>query len=85
MEQKDFVLREIEIIGLVLRAILNRMTGSGENLAITIEDQFIAEKELLYTETGLSLDQLIALNGSETEQYISFCVVLPYNRNFMVF
>jgi hypothetical protein len=85
MEQKDFLLREIEKIGLVLRAILNRMTGSGENLAITIEDQFIAEKELLYTETGLSLDQLIALNGSETEQYISFCVVLPYNRNFMVF
>lgn len=70
MEQKDFLLREIEKLGLVLRAILNRITGSGENLALTIEDQFIAEKELLFTETGISLNKLIELNESETEKYI---------------
>jgi hypothetical protein len=36
MEQKDYLLREIEKIGLVLRAILNGLFGAKENLAITI-------------------------------------------------
>ncbi|NOU47665.1 MAG: hypothetical protein HOO86_11475 [Bacteroidales bacterium] len=71
MEQKDYLLREIEKIGLVLRAILNRITGSGENLALTIEDQFIAEKELLFTESGIDSDKLMSLNESETNNYIA--------------
>jgi hypothetical protein len=71
MEQKDYLLREIDKIGLVLRAMLNKLYDSGEKFALTTEDQFIAETELLYNETGISLEKLIKLNVVETRDYLA--------------
>lgn len=70
MEQKDYLLREIEKIGAVLRAILNRFTGITENLAISVENRFEQTKEQLLNETGLDLDEFLKLEHSETKEFI---------------
>ena len=70
MEQKDYLLREIEKIGAVMRAILNRFTGNTENLAITIEKRFEQTKEQLFDETGLDLDEFLNLDMAETKEFI---------------
>ena len=36
MEQKDYLLREIEKIGLLLRYIFSKIAGNGENYALTM-------------------------------------------------
>lgn len=70
MEQKDYLLREIEKIGAVMRAILNRFTGNTENLAITIEKRFEQTKEQLFAVTGLDLDEFLKLDMAETKEFI---------------
>ena len=70
MEQKDYLLREIEKIGAVMRAILNRFTGNTENLAITVEKRFEQTKEQLFVETGLDLDEFLKLDMAETKKFI---------------
>jgi len=52
MEQRDYLLREIEKIGSVLQAILGKITGSKENYAVARDHQFQEIKELLFNETG---------------------------------
>ncbi len=71
MEQKDYLLREIEKIGLLLRYIFSKITGNGENYVLTMENQWAEEKGLLLHETGFDVDLFLSLNGSEIEQYIS--------------
>jgi hypothetical protein len=70
MEQKDYLLREIEKIGAVMRAILNRLTGNTENLAISVENRFEQTKEQLLNETGLDLDEFLKLGFTETREFI---------------
>ena len=70
MEQKDYLLREIEKIGAVMRAILNRFTGNTENLAITVEKRFEQTKEQLFVDTGLDLDEFLKLDMAETKEFI---------------
>ena len=70
MEQKDYLLREIEKIGAVMRAIINRFTGITENLAISVENRFEQTKEQLLNETGLDLDEFLKLEHSETKEFI---------------
>lgn len=71
MEQKDYLLREIEKIGLLLRAILNKLKFSSDNVAITLEKEFEDEKAMLLNEVGFNIDEFASLNDSEIEQYIS--------------
>lgn len=71
MEQKDYFLREIEKIGLILQAILNSLIKNKENLAITIEKQFEESKELLLNEIDFDLDTFLTLNESDLESYIA--------------
>ena len=71
MEQKDYLLREIEKIGLLLRAILNKLKLSSDNGAITIEKQFEDEKAMLLNEVGFNIDEFASRNDSEIEQYLS--------------
>lgn len=70
MEQKDYLLREIEKIGAVMRAILNRFTGNTENLAITVEKRFEQTKEQLFDETGMDLDEFLKLDMTEIKEFI---------------
>lgn len=71
MEQKDFLLREIEKMGLILLAILNKCKGRNENLAITIENAFEQTNELLINQTEFDLKHFLSLDELACEDYIS--------------
>ncbi|MDD2277573.1 MAG: hypothetical protein PHS05_00770 [Bacteroidales bacterium] len=71
MEQKDYILREIKKIGMILRAIINRLTGSMDGTAIQIEKQFQETKEMLTIEMDFDLDKFMEQNESESKNYLS--------------
>ena len=71
MQQKDYLLREIEKIGLLLKMIFNKIAGKEENYALTAENQFEEEKELLLHETGFNIDVFLLIEESGIEHYIS--------------
>ena len=71
MEQKDYILREIEKIGMVLRAILKKLTGSSDNPAIQIEKQFEETKEMLASQMDFDLEDFIAQNEADSMHYLS--------------
>ena len=71
MQQKDYLLREIEKIGLLLKMIFNKIAGKKENYALTVENQFEEEKELLLHETGFNIDVFLLIEESGIEHYIS--------------
>jgi len=71
MEQKDYLLREIEKIGLVLKMIFNKINSNGENNAITIGNQFEEAKELMLHDIGFNMDLFLSLNIAEAEAYLS--------------
>lgn len=71
MEQRDYLLREIEKIGLILRAILGTLFNKTENLAIGIENPFEQTKELLIYEIGFDLDTFLTLDEPATKEYLS--------------
>jgi hypothetical protein len=71
MEQKDYILREIKKIGMILRAIINRLTGSMDGTAIQIEKQFEETKEMLTIEMDFDLDKFMEQNESESKNYLS--------------
>lgn len=71
MEKRDYLLQEIEKIGILLRMILNKITLRGENNAISLENQFEEEKELLINEIGFNIDEFLSLETSEIEDYLS--------------
>lgn len=71
MEQRDYLLREIERIGMVIRAIRQRLFGGTDELAVSVETQAETLKELLLSEANLDLDEFLALNPAETEKYLA--------------
>lgn len=71
MEQKDYLLREIEKIGILLQALFNKIVGKGVSYAIKSETQFEEEKGMLHGECGFDFDLFLSLKVSEIEQYIS--------------
>lgn len=71
MEQKDYMLREIEKIGAILRAIINRLTGSLDGAAIHIEKQFEETREMLANKMDFDLDKFMEQSESESKNYIS--------------
>jgi hypothetical protein len=71
MEQKDYILKEIEKIGLVLKMIFNKIAGNEVNDSLALENQFAEAKGLLLQETGFDTALFLSLKKSETEQYIS--------------
>lgn len=71
MEQKDYILREIEKIGVIMRAILQKLFGRKDNLAISIEQQIEAEKGMLLDEVNFDLDKFLLLNGEDANIYIT--------------
>lgn len=71
MEQKDYLLREIEKIGMVLQAILNRLTGKGGNTAITLENSFEDTSELLLKDVEFDLPIFLESDESESRDYLA--------------
>lgn len=71
MEQKDYLLREIEKIGVLLRAILSLFTKEEENFSIKIDRRFDDTTEQLFNETGFDLNYFLSLEESQIKEYIS--------------
>ena len=71
MEKRDYLLREIEKIGILLSMLLNKIAGKKENHAIRLENQFEEEKELLLKDIGFDLDLFVSLDKGEIQDYIS--------------
>jgi hypothetical protein len=71
MEQKDYLLREIEKIALVIAAIWQKLFGGKENLAITLTQQMDEAKEMLLSGINFDLDYFLTLNEEESTNYIN--------------
>jgi hypothetical protein len=71
MEQEDYLLRGIEKMGAVLRAILNRLTGTKGNIAFTTENAFEQTSEELNRELGFDLSRFISLDKADSDDYLS--------------
>ena len=70
MEQKDFLLREIEKIGLLMSAIRQKVFGGKGNLAITLEHQIENVKGQLLNEINFDLNKFLALSIAESNEYL---------------
>ena len=71
MEQRDYILREIEKIGKILSAILQKIFGGKDNLAISLETQMDNAKGMLLNEINFDLDKFLELNIENSNEYIS--------------
>ncbi len=70
MEQKDYLLREIEKIGLIIRHIWQKLFGGNENTSLTVEKKMNDVSEMLLNETGFDLNKFMLLNTQESNDYI---------------
>jgi hypothetical protein len=71
MERRDYLLREIEKIGMMLSMIINRIMGNKDSYVISLEKQMEAEKELLLNEIGFDLGFFLSLEKADIEAYIA--------------
>lgn len=71
MEQKDYILKEIEKIGLVLRAILGILMGKSGKFAITLQNHFEKTNEQLIHEIGFDLQYFLTLDESGINNYLT--------------
>ena len=71
MEQKDFLLREIERLGQVITAIRQKLLGGNNRLAISVEKEVDDAKGMLLAEVEVDLDKLLDLNKEETADYVN--------------
>ena len=71
MEQKDYLLREVEKIGLIINAIGQRIFGGKGNLAITLEEQINDVKEMLFNGANFDIDKFLNSTVQDSNKYIS--------------
>ena len=71
MEQKDYILREIERLGQVITAIRQKLLGGNNRLAISVEKEVDDAKGMLLAELDLDFDKLLDLNKEETADYVN--------------
>jgi hypothetical protein len=70
MEQKDYLLREIEKIGVVISAILQKIFGGTVDLSVTPEKQIEYAEVMLLTEMNFELDKFLNLSPEKSNEYI---------------
>ncbi len=71
MEQRDYLLREIEKIGAIIMAIRGKLFGGTDEPAISVENQAEALRELLLDEAYLDLDEILAMDAAATDEYLA--------------
>lgn len=72
MEQRDFYLREIEKIDLLLTSIRQLLFGGRkENLAITVDAQINKTKDILLKKADFDLDLFLSLEPDKIEEYLT--------------
>jgi hypothetical protein len=70
MLQRDFILREIERLGVILNAIKQKVFGGNDNLAFTLENQIEQTKGMLLSEINFNLDKFLDLGVEKSNEYI---------------
>ena len=58
MMQRDYILREIEKIGVIINAFRQKIFGGSGNLSITLEKQIENSKVMLFNEMNFDLDKI---------------------------
>jgi len=71
VEQKDYILREIEKIGLVLRAIRQKIFGIKDNEEIHHNKEVEEAKLMLFKELDIDLDTFLLKDFEETNTYLN--------------
>lgn len=71
MEQRDYLLREIEKIGAIIMVIRRKLFGGTDEPAITVENQAEALKEMLLSEAFIDLNELLAMDAEDTDKYLA--------------
>ena len=79
MEQRDYLLREIEKIGAIMSAIRQKIFGGKGNLAITLEQQVKETKGMLLDKMSFDLEKFLDLNAEDTNEYIK-----TFKRNLLL-
>ena len=70
MEQKDYLLREIEKIGVIMNAIRQKVFGGGGKVSLTLENQVENENGQLLSEVNFDLDRFLDLNIEESNEFL---------------
>ena len=70
MEQKDYLMREINKIGLILNAFRQKIFGGKENLTTNIENQIETAKGMLFNETKFDFDKFLDSDKEESNEYV---------------
>lgn len=84
MPQQDWLMKEIEKIGSLLRAIIDRLIHINQNEAIQAEDPFETTKELLFNEINFDLDKFLTLDEADCDAYLhQFTGVNPANLELL--
>jgi len=71
MEQKDYILREIEKISMIISATRQKFFGGNENLSFTVEKQIDDAKGMLLDEANFDLDIFLSMDIVESNEYVS--------------
>ena len=71
MEEKDYLMREVEKIGLIMSAIGQKIFGGKGNVAITLEEQIKDAKDMLFNEVNFDLDKFLNSTVKDSNKYIS--------------
>ncbi|HPJ63887.1 hypothetical protein [Lentimicrobium sp.] len=71
MEQKDYLLREIEKLGIVIRAIQQKIFGGSGPPALSPERQEAEAREMLFSEMNFDLDRFLQMDLAESEKYVN--------------
>jgi len=71
MEQKDYLMREVEKIGLIISAIRQKIFGGKGNTAITLEMQIKDAKDMLFNGANFDIDKFLNSTVEDSNEYIS--------------
>lgn len=71
MEQKDYLIREVEKIGLIMNAIGQKIFGGKGNTAITLEEQIKDAKDMLFNGANFDMDKFLNSTVEDSNKYIS--------------
>jgi len=71
MEQKDYLLREVEKIGMIINAIGQKIFGGKGNTAITLEEQLKDAKDMLFNGANFDIDKFLNSTIIDSNKYIS--------------
>jgi hypothetical protein len=71
MEQRDYLLREIEKIGVVLRAIIDRLRRKKDTEVLEGKEQSDETLGILLEETGFDLNAFLEMDENSSKKYLS--------------